>query len=248
MLGKHHGCTGPSSTKGKPYVHTPCGAYGLPATSQMSRSESVADVGHRRLDYPFLHRFRDPETSMRCWGNHRTLWNWMRMIGTPACTTIASVLVLKLTIWPSYNISYPHYLGAKYDAATTNLSYEIPADTSDVAPVEITLSFLTPITPTSTLRQSIPAGYISVHVKGSFDINVYIDINGNWVSGDSTSRIAWDLACSPMKAGAEPGPLVKSWRLKKETEQLFSEQHDQAEWGTLHFTADGVCIRRAVAW
>ena len=159
---------------------------------------------------------------------------------------IASILILQLTIGLSYSISYPHYLGAKYDAATTNLSYEIPAYATDAAPVEITLSFLTPITPTSTLRQSIPAGYISVHVRGSFDINVFVDINGNWVSGDSTSRIVWDLACSPMKAGAQPGPLVKSWRLKKETEQLFSEQHDQAEWGTLHFTADGVCTRGPV--
>jgi hypothetical protein len=71
-----------------------------------------------------------------------------------------------------YNLSFPVYLGAKYDASTTNLSYTIPSPKSrDDAPVELTISFLSPITPTSTLRQAIPATYIKVYVKGNFDVN-----------------------------------------------------------------------------
>ncbi|TKA80641.1 hypothetical protein B0A55_01852, partial [Friedmanniomyces simplex] len=61
-----------------------------------------------------------------------------------------------------YNISFPKYLGAQYDASTTNLSYSIPSPSgSSSENAELILSFLSPITPTSTMRQSIPAGYLT---------------------------------------------------------------------------------------
>ncbi len=139
-----------------------------------------------------------------------------------------------------YNVTFPTYLGAKYDAATTNLSYLVPGSKSNVHPAEVTISFVTPITPTSTLRQSIPAGYVAIYVKGTFDINVYIDVNGQWVSGNRSNRIVWDLAASPVEHKSKLKPLLKTWRVKRETEQLLTEFGDQAEWGTLHFTAAGV--------
>src|SRR4051812_39521907 len=84
----------------------------------------------------------------------------------------------------SFNISSAIYRGAHYDASTTNLSYSIPLPCSSDDWLEITLSFLSPITPTSTVRQSIPAAYVSVHVEGTADVDIYIDLNGQWVSGD----------------------------------------------------------------
>ncbi|KAI9679854.1 MAG: hypothetical protein M1817_004868 [Caeruleum heppii] len=139
-----------------------------------------------------------------------------------------------------YNVSYPIYLGAKYDASTTNLSYAIrhPSRHSRAtAPLEIVLSFLSPITPTSTLRQSIPASYLSVHVQGSFDVDIYVDLNGQWVSGDRGSQIEWDLTSTPLPDDPEGEPILKSWRFRRQTEQLLTEFGDQAEWGTLHFSA-----------
>ncbi|RMZ66463.1 glutaminase a [Pyrenophora seminiperda CCB06] len=134
-----------------------------------------------------------------------------------------------------YTISYPIYKGAKYDASTTNLTYSIPAPSSLRATenVEITLSFLSPITPTSTLRQTIPAAYLSIHVQGTFDINIYIDVNGQWVSGKRESLIEWGLF-----QHVAPGinERLKTWQVKRQVQQLFTETNDQPEWGQLHFT------------
>ena len=75
---------------------------------------------------------------------------------------------------PADQVQYPEYLGNNYDASTTNLTYRI--DTGSSNPLHITISFLSPITPTSTLRQSIPASYVTIDVQGETDVNVYMDI------------------------------------------------------------------------
>lgn len=136
-----------------------------------------------------------------------------------------------------YMVTFPEYLGATFDASTTNLTYSIYP--SNVAlPANLTLSFLSPITPTSTLRQSLPASYLTVHVEGTFDINVYIDLNGEWVTGNRANDIEWSLE------HAEPKPDstamvagIKSWKVQRRTQQLLSEFADRAEWGTLYFSA-----------
>ncbi|EKD21070.1 uncharacterized protein L3040_000892 [Drepanopeziza brunnea f. sp. 'multigermtubi'] len=135
----------------------------------------------------------------------------------------------------SFNVSYPTYLGATFDASTTNLTYHIPAPTSSNEPVEVILSFLSPVTPTSTLRQSIPASYLQVHVTGNFEIEFYIDLNGLWVSANRGNEIVWELSQSPGSAVTGQGPL-KTWKVKRKVEQLLTEDADRAEWGTLHFT------------
>ncbi|KAL8754958.1 MAG: hypothetical protein Q9199_003967 [Rusavskia elegans] len=143
---------------------------------------------------------------------------------------------LSLDTHPEYNVSFPEYLGAQFDASTTNFTYLIPAPQSlfkSKKPVELTLSFLSPITPTSTLRQSIPASYMTVQVKGSFNINLYVDLNGQWVSGNRGSQIMWELAHQQL-GKSDKG--LKTWQIRRETELLLSEERDQAEWGTLHFT------------
>ncbi|MCJ1315623.1 hypothetical protein MMC15_000943 [Xylographa vitiligo] len=137
----------------------------------------------------------------------------------------------------SYNVSFPLYLGAQYDASTTNLTYRIPppsTSTHSSDDLEIVLSFLSPITPTSTLRQSIPASYLTVHVKGSFNVGIYVDLNGQWVSGDRGSRVVWDLDQSELTKDKKG---LKTWMVRRETEQLLTERDDRAEWGTLHFSA-----------
>src|ERR1700753_3259722 len=128
-----------------------------------------------------------------------------------------------------FNVSFAHYRGASYDASTTNLTYQIPAPSKYENPAEVTLSFLCPITPTSTLRQSLPACYLSVLAKGSFDVSVYVDLNGQWVSGDRSSHIEWEYFQSNSES-------VKTWKVKKQNEALFTEWADRAEWGTLYFS------------
>ncbi|KAF2175656.1 DUF1793-domain-containing protein [Zopfia rhizophila CBS 207.26] len=133
-----------------------------------------------------------------------------------------------------YDVSFPIYKGAKYDASTTNLTYSIPAPDADADNLEITLSFLSPVTPTSTLRQSIPAAYLTVYVQGSFDVNIYIDVNGQWVSGNRGNIIEWDFNEQEAVGTVQ---ALKTWQVKRRTEQILTESWDQPEWGQLHFTA-----------
>lgn len=132
-----------------------------------------------------------------------------------------------------YTVSFPEYRGSHYDASTTNLSYAIH-DPSSNSSLEITLSFFSPITPTSTLRQSIPAAYLNVYIKGEVDVDIYVDLNGQWVSGNRGSKIVWDLDNTHLE-GQDTG--LKTWIVRRDVEQMFTEWRDQSEWGTLLFSA-----------
>lgn len=78
---------------------------------------------------------------------------------------------------------------------------------------------------------------MTVHVKGGFNVDIYTDVNGQWASGNRASQIVWDFGTQEI--GNDKG--LKTWRIKRETELLLSEFRDQAEWGTLHFSAPAVC-------
>lgn len=55
---------------------------------------------------------------------------------------------------------------------------------------------------------------------------------GQWVSGDRGSRIEWNLH----EPEDDQEAKLKTWRVKRSNEELFTEKADRAEWGTLHFT------------
>jgi len=71
-----------------------------------------------------------------------------------------------------------------------------------------------------------------VHVSGSFNIDVYIDLNGQWVSNNRGNEIVWDFSQAPT---SHKGSGLKTWKVKKRVEQLLTEDNDRGEWGTLHF-------------
>ncbi|KAI8964877.1 DUF1793-domain-containing protein [Daldinia sp. FL1419] len=131
---------------------------------------------------------------------------------------------------PSYDVSFPIYDGATFDASTTNLTYSIPG--SDV---KITLSFLSPITPTSTFRQSLPASYLTCIVEGTSDVSFYVDVNGEWASGNRDNKIEWSLDRTE-KSESVKAP-IKTWSITRRHEQLLTEFFDHAEWGTIHISA-----------
>jgi hypothetical protein len=68
-------------------------------------------------------------------------------------------------------------------------------------------------------------------VQGGVDVNIYIDVNGQWVSGKRESLIEWGLV---EQRGRAEG--LKTWKVGRQVEQLFTETDDQPEWGQLHFT------------
>ena len=141
---------------------------------------------------------------------------------------------------PKYNVTIPGYLGTTFDASTTNLTYTLDAPGLGRRPLRLTLSFLSPITPSSTLRQSIPAAYLTVLVEGDCDVNIYLDLNGEWVSGNRGNKIRWDLSepRSSQAGGAEQaGTPIKTWKISRDNEELLTEFADRGEWGTLYFSA-----------
>ena len=75
-----------------------------------------------------------------------------------------------------------------------------------------------------------------MYVEGNFNVDIYIDLNGQWVSGDRGSQITWQLSQSSFNG--KPG--LKTWAVKRQTELIFTEYYDRAEWGTLHFSAPAV--------
>lgn len=105
----------------------------------------------------------------------------------------------------------------------------------------VTLSFLSPITPTSTFRQAIPASYLTVYAQGNINISVYIDINGQWVSGDRGSKIKWSHQ-RDSNQGLSNGK-TQSIQFQRESEALLTEIRDRSEWGQFYFVASSVSLR-----
>ncbi|KAL2162636.1 hypothetical protein VTH06DRAFT_6472 [Thermothelomyces fergusii] len=135
-----------------------------------------------------------------------------------------------------YSVGYAEYLGATFDASTTNLTYRV-SGSSPGDHVRLTLSFLSPITPSSTFRQSIPAAYLTVLAEGCLDVSVYTDLNGEWVTGNRGNVVTWEFH-KHERAGRDDGRRadLKTWKVARAGQQLFTEFADHAEWGTLHFT------------
>lgn len=68
-------------------------------------------------------------------------------------------------------------------------------------------------------------------------MNIYMDVDGQWVSGDTRNNINWEW--DSLKTEGQK-PHLQRWQVHRETEQLLSEINDHSEWGTLHFTGPTV--------
>ncbi|KAI1795669.1 hypothetical protein LXA43DRAFT_991614 [Ganoderma leucocontextum] len=63
-------------------------------------------------------------------------------------------------------------------------------------PMNVTVTFLTPIEPDDWVKQSIPFSYVSVEAESldgnSYPVQVYSDISAEWVSGNRSSVVQWN--------------------------------------------------------
>lgn len=156
------------------------------------------------------------------------------LLGRPQDSLPSSTQLFTLSEPSSYDISY--------DASTTNLTYTLNHKNSFNNSTKVTLSFLSPITPLSTFRQSLPAAYFTVYIEGNSQVSVYTDVNGEWVSGDRGNTIVWDLSQISTPGDSSS---TKSWKISREIEQRFTETSDRSEWGTLHFTGPSSVTHQA---
>ncbi|KAI5802839.1 putative glutaminase [Pyronema domesticum] len=128
-----------------------------------------------------------------------------------------------LTANSAYALTDPIFQGFQYDSHSTTLSYNL----GNAAKIE--LYFSSPITGDSIMRQSLPASYVEVKVTGNEDVELYVEIDGaSWVSHDRNVPIKW---------GFSRTSTLQSWAVSRQTELLFTERSDRAEWGTFFFTA-----------
>ena len=71
-------------------------------------------------------------------------------------------------------------------------------------------------------------------MSGNVPVDIYTDVNGQWVSGDRGSKIVWGLDYTALQDNSHG---FKTFKVKRAVEQLFTENQDRAEWGTMYFSA-----------
>ncbi|CAG7953379.1 unnamed protein product [Penicillium olsonii] len=95
-------------------------------------------------------------------------------------------------------------------------------------PVAVTLDFLSPVSPSDYLRQSLPFSYLTVLVSGShgYDIQVYSDIDARWTGRESRSECEF-----------EENDGLAFYSLTVGDATLYEEADDMALWGSAIFAS-----------
>ncbi|KAJ7368429.1 hypothetical protein DFH08DRAFT_25512 [Mycena albidolilacea] len=104
-------------------------------------------------------------------------------------------------------------------------------------PVDLTVTFLSPVEPTDLTKQSFPFSYMALSVTAtdgnSHSVQIYSDITAEWVAGDITLPVNWSTATG--------GTLVHQVQLQNQT--VFAEATDRALYGSAFYattSASGV--------
>jgi Domain of unknown function (DUF5127)/Domain of unknown function (DUF4965)/Domain of unknown function (DUF1793)/Domain of unknown function (DUF4964) len=100
------------------------------------------------------------------------------------------------------------------------------------AGVQITLEYLSPIEPGDLQRQSIPMAWVLVTARSidgaSHDVSLYLDVSGEWLSGDPSQQFTWAPVSVPYSGGA-----LRAWTMQLAEQQILTEIDDRAQWGTI---------------
>ncbi|OQE13784.1 hypothetical protein PENFLA_c043G10311 [Penicillium flavigenum] len=90
-------------------------------------------------------------------------------------------------------------------------------------PVAVTLDFLSPVSPSNYVRQSLPFSYLTVQISGSHghDIQIYSDIDARWTGRESHSQRSFE---------EQDGLAIYS--LTVEDAPVYAEADDMALWGS----------------
>ncbi|KAL0261420.1 hypothetical protein SLS55_002850 [Diplodia seriata] len=131
-------------------------------------------------------------------------------------------------------------LAADGPAVVTQNSFEYTSTRSifnmDVdGKVSMNITFLSPITPDDFQRQSLIFSYLNVEVTSidgaEHDVQIYSDITAEWVTGDRSQTAEWEY---------DTADDLAYHKVYRQTQQAFSENADQAEWGNWYYATDAV--------
>jgi hypothetical protein len=122
--------------------------------------------------------------------------------------------------------------GAALEQTNLTLTATRSVFTLQSSGVQITLEYLSPIEPGDLQRQSIPMAWVLVTAQSidgaSHDVSLYLDVTGEWLSGDPTQRFTWAPASVPYSGGS-----VQAWTMQLAEQQILTEIDDRAQWGTI---------------
>ncbi|AEO64520.1 uncharacterized protein THITE_2110742 [Thermothielavioides terrestris NRRL 8126] len=128
-------------------------------------------------------------------------------------------------------VTYNWMGGAPGPAPVNQVSLEYTATRSiftfDVAgKVTMTVTFLSPVYPDDLARQSQQFSYVSVKTRSSdgqpHAVQVYMDVSGEWASGDTSQIIQWDTGST--------GDIAYH-KFFRQNQQQFQESQEIASWG-----------------
>lgn len=100
--------------------------------------------------------------------------------------------------------------------------------------VGLVTEFFSPVEPGDLRRQSIPMSYILLTVQSldgrAHDVQLYMDISGEWASGDVGQVINW----APYSDAS-----LRAWTVQLASQQPLTEQGQLAAWGTVVWATPG---------
>ncbi|KAK7061847.1 DUF1793-domain-containing protein [Favolaschia claudopus] len=93
-------------------------------------------------------------------------------------------------------------------------------------PVDLTVTFLSPVEPNDLVKQSIPFSYMAVSAastdESTHSVQIYSDISAEWVSGDNSLLVDWNSTTS----GA-----ILTHQVQLQTPNVFGEVNDHTQYG-----------------
>ncbi|VDB95306.1 unnamed protein product [Peniophora sp. CBMAI 1063] len=121
-------------------------------------------------------------------------------------------------------------------ASTGNVQSLTPTTTVlfyQAGPVQLTVTFLSPIEPGNMVNQSIPASYVALDIQttdGSpHSIQVYTDITAEWVSGDRSQNVTWSTNTN--------NPSMIYHTVSALNQVPYQEVKAQAAWGNVYYAS-----------
>ncbi|GJE95220.1 DUF5127 and DUF4965 domain-containing protein [Phanerochaete sordida] len=99
----------------------------------------------------------------------------------------------------------------------------------NAGPIDVNVTYLSPIEPTDPVKQSFPISYVSLTAASNdgqpHAVQVYLDITGEWLSGDRSSPMYWNTTTGPVILHeallVEPQPLAEKGRQAQDATLYF---------------------------
>ncbi|KIL59835.1 hypothetical protein M378DRAFT_193746 [Amanita muscaria Koide BX008] len=116
----------------------------------------------------------------------------------------------------------------------TQKSFQFTASQSifvlTAGPVDLTVTFLSPVEPNDLVQQSIPFSYMAVSVSptdgSSHHVQIYSDISAEWVSGDNSLAANWSTSV---------GSIV-THKVQLQQQSIFAEVNDHTQYGSAYYS------------